>query len=189
MLHNGDASTQDPVFLPPMFLFFRLRLSNDHGLRNVHLRVAAAVPLCHLHLVYRLQSPPGFPPQVLSSCIPPSLPPGQGRCTTGGQRTLRITAAIPESREVGGYQLSDLRHHASAQSYTDLTLCQSQTHLPSLLAARTLICDCDTLRNEERERYLQCIPYASNTLSVYSGLGRGHAEGAVARMMLDKNKR
>ena len=55
MLHNGDASTQDPVFLPPMFLFFRLRLSNDHGLRDVHLRVAAAVPLCHTwFIVYKV---------------------------------------------------------------------------------------------------------------------------------------
>jgi hypothetical protein len=70
-----------------MFVFFKLRLATDHGLREVDLRVAVAVLLCHLHLVYRFQSPPGFPPHVLSSCIPPSLPPGQGRCTNGCQRT------------------------------------------------------------------------------------------------------
>jgi hypothetical protein len=79
--------SQDPVFLPPMFVFFKLRLATDNGLREVHLRVAAAVPVWHLHLVYRFQSPPGFPPHFLASCIPPSLPPGHGRFTTRGQRT------------------------------------------------------------------------------------------------------
>ena len=64
----------------------------------------------------------------------------------------RVTAAIPESREVGGYQLSDLRRHASAHSYTDLPVCQSQTNVPSLLAVGTSICDFDTLCSAFRTR-------------------------------------
>jgi hypothetical protein len=54
---------------------------------EVHLTVAAAVHLCHFHLVYRFQSPLSFPPHLLASYIPPSLPPGQGRCTIRGQLT------------------------------------------------------------------------------------------------------
>jgi len=67
--------SQDPVLLSSMFVSFKLRLATDHGLREAHLKVAAAV-----------QIPPGFPSHILSSCIPvpPSLPPGQGRCAVGG---------------------------------------------------------------------------------------------------------
>jgi hypothetical protein len=137
-----------PYFCP-LCLCFSNRLATDHWLREVHLRVAAAIPLCQLHLVYRFQSPPCFPPHVPSSCIPRSLqPPGQGRCTISGQRT---SCHCGNSGEAKGRLVSAVwpRRHASVLSYTDLPLCQSPTHVPSLLSMRTLICDFDTLWNKK----------------------------------------
>jgi hypothetical protein len=67
--------SQDPLFSSLISVFFKPGLVADHGLREVHLWVGATVPLCHFHQVYRFQSPRGFPPHVLSSCSPPSLPP------------------------------------------------------------------------------------------------------------------
>jgi len=57
------------VFLSPVFAFFKLRLATYHGLREIHLMVAAAVPLWHLHLVYRFQSPPSFPPHLTTKFL------------------------------------------------------------------------------------------------------------------------
>lgn len=124
------------IFVPLCLCIFKLRLATDHWLREVHLRVAAAVPLCHLHLVYRFQSPPGFPPHSLPAFLPVCRP------DKGAVHNWRSTDVVSQrpfrSRERSEGQLSALRRHASAESYTDLPLCQSQTHVPSLPAVRTL---------------------------------------------------
>lgn len=86
-----------------------------------------------LRVSHRTFSPLAFP-------FPPVCRPDKGAVQLGANGR-RVTAAIPESREVEGYQLFDLRRHAFAQSHTDLPLCQSQTRVPSLTAMRTLIRD------------------------------------------------
>jgi hypothetical protein len=117
-------------------------------------------PLCHLRLVHRFQSPPGFPPQGLF------LRSSKFAARTRALYNWRPTDVVSLRQFRSGERSEGiicLTYVAMTdQSYTDLPLCQSQTNVPSLLAVRTFICDFDTLPDEEREPAVQCIPYASN---------------------------